>query len=49
MSPFKANYGYKPKILLTLQQAKKTSQTAKEKIDKLMQLYQNLHKSAKLV
>ena len=37
--PFKTNYGYKPKISLTPQQAKKTSKTAKEKIEKLIQLY----------
>ena len=36
MSPFKANYGYKLKTLLTLKQAKKTSETAKEKIEKLI-------------
>ena len=49
MSLFKANYGYKLKILLTPQQAKKTSKTAKERMEKLIQLYQNLHKSVKLV
>ena len=49
MLPFKTNYGYKLKILFTPQQAKKTSLTAKKKMDKLMQLYWNLHKSAKLV
>ena len=36
MSPFKANYGYKLKILLTPRQAKKTSETAKERIEKLI-------------
>ena len=36
---FKTNYGYKLKILLTLQQAKKTSKIVKEKMEKLMQLY----------
>ena len=46
---FKINYGYKPKILLTLQQVKKTSKTAKERIEKFIQLYQNLQESAKLV
>ena len=49
MSLFKINYSHKLKILLTLQQAKKTSETAKERIEKLIQLYQNLYKSAKLV
>ena len=48
-SPFKANYGYKPKTLLTPRQAKKTSETAKEKIEKLIQLHRNLYKSAKLI
>jgi hypothetical protein len=33
---FKANYGYKPKILLTPRQAKKTSKTAKERMEKLI-------------
>ena len=46
---FKINYGYKLKILLTLKQAKKTSKSAKERIEKLIQLYRNLYKLAKLV
>ena len=33
---FKANYGYKLKILLTPQQAKKINKTAKERIEKLI-------------
>ena len=49
MSPFKANYSYKLKILFTPRQAKKISKTAKERIKKLIQLYRNLYKSAKLV
>ena len=49
MSPFKANYSYKLKTLLTPQQAKKTSEIVKEKIEKLIQLYRNLHKLVKLV
>ena len=49
MSLFKVNYSYKLKILLTLQQAKKTSKTAKERIEKLIQLYRNLYESVKLV
>ena len=49
MSLFKINYGYKPKILLMLRQAKKISKTVKEKIKKLIQLYRNLYKLAKLV
>ena len=36
MSPFKANYSYKLKILLTLRQAKKISKTVKERIEKLI-------------
>jgi transposase InsO family protein len=48
-SPFKATYGYEPKTSLTPRQAKKTSETAKEKVEKLMQLHQNLQKTAKLV
>ena len=49
MLPFKTNYGYKPKILLILRQAKKISKIAKEKIEKLIQLYRNLYKLVKLV
>ena len=33
---FKINYSYKLKILLTLQQAKKTSETVKERIKKFI-------------
>ena len=36
---FKTTYGYKPKILLILRQAKKTSEIAKERVEKLIQLY----------
>ena len=39
MSLFKTNYGYKLKILLMLRQAKKINKTAKEKIEKLIQLH----------
>ena len=46
---FKINYGYKLKILLTPQQAKKTNKTAKKRMEKLIQLYKNLHKLIKLV
>ena len=49
MSPFKANYSYKLKTSLTPRQAKKTSKTAKERMEKLIQLHRNLHKLAKLV
>ena len=33
---FKANYSYKLKILFTLQQAKKISETVKERIEKFI-------------
>ena len=46
---FKANYSYKLKTSLTPRQAKKTSETAKERMEKLIQLYRNLHKLVKLV
>ena len=36
MLPFKATYGYKLRISLTPRQAKKTSKTAKERVEKLM-------------
>jgi Spy/CpxP family protein refolding chaperone len=36
MSPFKINYGYKLKTLLTPRQAKKISKTVKEKMEKLI-------------
>ena len=36
MSLFKANYGYKLKILLIPKQAKKISKTAKERMEKLI-------------
>ena len=39
MSLFKVTYGYKPKILLTLKQVKKTNKIAKERVKKLIQLY----------
>ena len=36
MLPFKVTYSYKPKILLTLRQAKKISKTVKERVEKLI-------------
>ena len=48
MLPFKANYGYKLKILFILKQAKKISKTVKKKVEKFIQLYRNLYKSVKL-
>jgi len=47
--PFKANYGYKPIILLTLQQVIKTSKIAKERAKTFINLYKNLYKTVKLV
>jgi len=46
---FKANYGYKPIILLTPQQATKTSKIARERAKTLINLYKNLYKTVKLV
>jgi hypothetical protein len=42
MLPFKANYGYKPKISLLLKQVKKSSKTAKKRVKTLINLYKNL-------
>ena len=39
---FKANYGYKLKISLLPQQAKKSSKTAKERVETLINLYKDL-------
>ena len=36
MSPFKANYSYKLKTLLTPRQVKKINKTVKERIEKLI-------------
>jgi len=49
MSPFKANYGYEPRILLLPQQVKKTSSIAKERMETLINLYNYLKETAKLV
>jgi hypothetical protein len=49
MSLFKANYSYKLKISLTPRQAKKISETVKERIEKFIQLHQNLYELVKLV
>jgi len=46
---FKANYGYKLIILLTLRQVIKISQIAKERVEILINLYKNLYKTVKLV
>ena len=39
---FKANYGYKLKISLSLQQVKKSSKTVKERVKTLINLYKDL-------
>ena len=39
---FKINYGYKLKILLLLQQVKKSSKTAKERVETFINLYKDL-------
>ena len=49
MSLFKTNYGYKLKTLLSPQQAKKSSETAKKRVETLINLYRDLKESAKLV
>ena len=49
MSLFKINYSYKLKILLTPRQAKKINKIVKKRLEKLIQLYRNLYKLAKLV
>jgi hypothetical protein len=38
---FKANYGYELKILLSLKQVKKSSKTAKERVETFINLYKN--------
>ena len=42
MSLFKVNYGYKLKILLLPQQTKKSSKTAKKRVETLINLYKDL-------
>jgi hypothetical protein len=39
---FKANYGYKLKILLSLKQVKKSSETAKKRVEIFINFYKNL-------
>jgi hypothetical protein len=39
---FKANYGYELKILLLPKQVKKSSKTAKKRVETLINLYKNL-------
>jgi hypothetical protein len=40
--PFKANYGYKLKILLLPRQVKKNSKTAKKRVETFINFYKNL-------
>jgi hypothetical protein len=40
-SLFKANYGYKLKILLSPKQVKKSSKTAKKRVEILINFYKN--------
>jgi hypothetical protein len=40
--PFKANYSYKLKILLLPKQVKKSSKTAKKRVETLINLHKNL-------
>ena len=49
MSPFKANYGYKLKILIILRQVKKRSKIAEKRLEIFINLYIDLYKSIKLV
>jgi len=49
MSPFKANYRYALRTLLSPKQAKKLNKVGKERTKKLMTLYKELCKSAKMV
>src|SRR6266567_5675126 len=49
MLPFKANYKYILRTLLTLRQVKKISINTKERIKEIIELYKNLRNTAKLV
>jgi len=46
---FKTNYGYTLRTLLSPKQAKKSSNIAKERAEKLMTLHKKLCESAKMV
>jgi hypothetical protein len=39
--PFKTNYSYKLKILLSLKQIKKSSEIIKERVETFINLYKN--------
>jgi len=49
MSPFKTNYGYALRTLLSPRQAKKSSNIAKKRAEKLMNLHKELYKSVKMI
>ena len=49
MSPFKANYGYKLRTLLTPREAKKRCVNAKERVQELLSIYKGLQELVKLV
>ena len=46
---FKANYGYKLKILLSPQQVKKSSKIAKERVKTFINFYKDFQELAKIV
>ena len=46
---FRANYGYKLKTLLLLQQVKKSSKTAKKRVETLINFYKDFKKLVKLI
>ena len=46
---FKINYGYAPRTLLSLKQAKKPSEVGKERAEKLITLHKELCESIKMV
>ena len=49
MLPFKANYGYALRTLLSPKQAKKSNKVGKKRAEKLMTLHKELCESAKMV
>jgi len=49
MSPFKTNYRYALRTSLLPKQAKKSSNIAKKRAEKLMILHKELYESAKMV
>jgi len=49
MLPFKANYGYAFRTLLSLKQAKKSSKVGKERAEKLITLHKKLCELVKIM